>query len=574
MKNLNRLVAHISVKRFQIQKLYFVNLHIFISLKNPNPRNVRKIFTILSVSFSLIATAQTELVFVFFKDKPNKAAFYSNPLSELTQKSLDRRTNLGISLIDQDAPIETAYIQNIKNLGFTVTDYSKWLNGVAVNATAAEIQTLSQQSYVDHVESFVKNTNGGKQKEKIDKFKVFNQEFSGKEGLTTFNYGNGIYQINQVNIRPLHVAGFTGTGVTIAVIDTGFPSVNTGDAYKRLRDNGQIKGGYNFISKSTDIYNTSLNSHGSICLGTIGGYIDNKFVGSAPDADFYLYASEDGVNEIPEEELYWIEAAEEADRKGVDIISTSLGYTEFDDSRYDYTYADMNGTTSFIARGAQIAAEKGIFLTVSAGNSGDSTWHYLGTPGDNAKVFTIGAVTNQGVNSTFSSYGPNSAGVVKPDGSARGTNTYTVFGSTVTQASGTSLSNPLVAGGVACLLQSLPKTTSREEIKTKLRQNASLYPNTSEQMGYGIFNFYQTYQTLAVKDTAKIQVKIFPNPAKDVLHITSEKQLQSVEIYDLLGRLLKTETKNNINVSQLAKGTYLIKIKTGGQEVIEKFIKE
>ena len=154
-----------------MQKHYFVNLHLFISLKNQNPRNVRKIFTILSVGFSFIAMAQTELVFVFFKDKPNKAAFYSNPLSELSQKSLDRRVNLGIALSDQDAPIETTYIANIQNLGFEVTDYSKWLNGVAVNATPDEIQTLAQQSYVDHVESFVRNPNGGKRQNKIEKFK-------------------------------------------------------------------------------------------------------------------------------------------------------------------------------------------------------------------------------------------------------------------------------------------------------------------------------------------------------------------------------------------------------------------
>ncbi|MDP9955535.1 hypothetical protein J2X97_001172 [Epilithonimonas hungarica] len=532
---------------------------------------MRKIFTILSVSFSLIATAQTELVFVFFKDKPNKAAFYSSPLTELTQKSLDRRAKLGIALTDQDAPIEPTYIQNIKNLGFTVTDYSKWLNGVAVNATSAQIQSLSQQSFVDHVESFVKNPNGGIRKEKIEKFK----EFSNRDALTTFNYGGGLNQINQINVRALHVAGFTGSGMTIAVIDTGFPTVDTGNAYKRLRDNGQIKGGYNFISKNTDIYNTSLNTHGSICMGAIGGYLDNQFVGTAPDADFYLYASEDGANEIPEEELYWIEAAEEADRKGVDIISTSLGYTDFDDSRYDYTYADMNGTTSFIARGAQIAAEKGIFLTVSAGNSGNSAWHYLGTPGDNEKVFTIGAVTSQGNVSSFSSFGPNSAGVIKPDGSARGTDTYTVYGSQVTQASGTSLSNPVAAGGVACLLQALPTGTPLEEVKAKLRQNASLYPNPTSQMGYGILNFYKTYQSyLGVNEVNKIQIKIYPNPAKDLINITSDKKINSVEVYDYLGRLIKTEFSNKVNISQLLKGNYLLKIKTDSGESIEKLIKE
>ena len=557
-----------------MQKHYFVNLHLFISLKNPNHQNVRKIFTILSVSFSLIATAQTELVFVFFKDKPNKAAFYSNPLSELSQKSLDRRTNLGIALSDQDAPIEPTYITNIRNLGFTVDDYSKWLNGVAVNATPAQIQTLSQQSYVDHVESFVRNPNGGKRQEKIEKFKEFNQESANRNGLTTFNYGNGLAQINQVNIRALHVAGFTGTGMTIAVIDTGFPTVNTGSAFQRLRDNGRIKGGYNFINKTDDIYNQSLNSHGTVCLGTIGGYIDNQFVGTAPDADFYLYASEDAGNEIPEEQLYWIEAAEEADRKGVDVISTSLGYTTFDDSRYNYTYADMNGTTSFIARGAQLATEKGIFVTFAAGNDGNSNWHYVATPADNEKVFTIGSVTAQGNSSSFSSYGPNADGVVKPDGATRGSETFTVYNNMVTQASGTSLANPLAAGGVACLLQSVSKNISREDIKTRLRQNASLYPNYDDQKGYGILNFYKTYQTLGVPDIKKTQVKIYPNPAKNFINISTEKPIQSIEIYDVLGRLIKTETKNNINASQLAKGNYFLKIKTSDQEFIEKFIKE
>jgi hypothetical protein len=36
----------------------------------------------------LSVSAQTELVFVYFKDKPNKAAFYANPLSELSKNHL------------------------------------------------------------------------------------------------------------------------------------------------------------------------------------------------------------------------------------------------------------------------------------------------------------------------------------------------------------------------------------------------------------------------------------------------------------------------------------------------------
>ncbi len=532
---------------------------------------MRKIFTILSVGISLTAFAQTELVFVFFKDKPNKATFYANPQTELTQKSLNRRTTLGIPLTDQDAPIEPSYIQNVRNLGFTVTDYSKWLNGVAVNASPAQIALLSQQSYVDHVESFVRNPNGGLRKEKIRKFK----EYSSRDALTNFNYGGGLSQINQINARALHVAGFTGAGMTIAVIDTGFPSVDTGSAFKRLRDNGKIKGGYNFINKNTDIYNLNMNQHGSICLGTIGGYLNNQFVGTAPDADFYLYASEDADIEIPEEQLYWIEAAEEADRKGVDLISTSLGYYEFDDSRYDYTYQDMNGTTSFIARGAQIATEKGIFVTFAAGNEGNDPWHYIITPADNAKVFSIGAVTSQNNSSSFSSYGPNSAGVTKPDAAARGTDTYTVYDGQVQQHSGTSLANPVAAGGITCLLQALPANISRDEVRNRLRQNASLFPNHSDQMGFGILNLYKVYDTsLAVSDLERPIVRIYPNPAKDQIQIKTDQPIKEVQIYDMLGRLVKTETSGAINVSKLSKGNYLLKINTQNGTAVEKLIKE
>lgn len=545
-----------------------------MSLKNPNYQNVRKIFTILTLSFSLIVAAQTELVFVFFKDKPNKAVFFSNPLSELTQKSIDRRTRLGIALTDQDAPIEPAYISNIQNLGFTVTDYSKWLNGVAVNATPAQIQILSQQSYVDHVESFVRNPNGGKRAQKIEKFKEFDEEFSNREPLNDFNYGNSLAQIEQINLRQLHVAGFAGSGISIAVIDTGFPYVDTGSAFRRIRTKSRIKDTYNFVSKHTDVYSTSLNSHGAMCLGIIGGYIDGTFVGSAPNADFYLYASENDDVEIPEEQLYWIEAAEQADRKGVDIISTSLGYTEFDDSRYDYTYADMNGATTFISRGAQIASEKGIFVLIAAGNEGQSSWHYISAPADAPGVFTIGAVTSSGASSGFSSYGPNSAGVIKPDAAARGTNTYYAYNNSSSYGSGTSFATPLAAGGVACFMQSLPNTTSINQLKQKLRQDASLYPNPNNQQGYGILNFYKTYQTLAVNDGRRIRVKIYPNPANDFINISTDERITSVEIYDFLGRLIKSDSKSKLNISDLAKGNYLIKIKAGNKETVEQFIKD
>lgn len=524
------------------------------------------------IGYSL-AFGQTELVFVYFTGKPNKAAFYANPLSELSQKSLDRRTTLGIPLNDQDAPIEQSYIQNLQNLGFTVTDYSKWLNGAAVNATPAQIITLQAQPYIQSVESFAKNSSGGT---KILHQNKWENTTDTQKVLTTFDYGSGAAQIDQINLRQLHLAGYTGTGTTIAVIDTGFPTVNTGSAFSRLWTNNLIKGGYDFVSKGTDIYNTSLNAHGTVVLGAIGGYIQDSFVGSAPDASFYLYRNENTAVEIPEEELYWIEAAEEADRKGVDIITTSLGYTTFDDPKYNYTYANMNGTTSFIARGAEIAVNKGIFVLVAAGNSGQQTWHYLGTPADNTKAFTIGSVDSTGSVSGFSSYGPNSAGAIKPDGCARGTATPTVHNNAVTVVNGTSIATPIAAGGVACLIQAFP-TMNRDLMRNKLRQTASLYPSNTTQMGYGILNFGSLYTS--VLNTSELvkkhKVAIFPNPVKSILNIASESDVASLEIYDNLGRLIrKANDQKSIKVEDFPKGTYYLKIQTKAQVYYEKFIKE
>nr|WP_315029841.1 S8 family peptidase [uncultured Chryseobacterium sp.] len=517
--------------------------------------------------------AQTELVFVYFTDKPNKAVFYANPLSELSQKSLSRRSALGIPLNDQDAPIEQSYLQNLQSLGFTVTDYSKWFNGAAVNATPSQIITLQAQPFVLSVESFAKNHSTGVKILPIQK--SFNNTGTHKM-LTTFNYGSGSAQIDQVNIRPLHLAGYTGTGISIAVIDSGFPTVDTGSAFSRLRTHNHIKGGYDFVTKTGDIYNASLNAHGTAILGAIGGYIEDTFVGSAPDADFYLYRSENSTVEIPEEELYWIEAAEEADRKGVEIITSSLGYNVFDDSRYDYTYSDMNGTTSFIARAAGIAVEKGIFVLAATGNSGDKPWHYLLTPSDNSNVFSIGAVDSAGNSSVFSSFGPNSLGIIKPDGSTQGTNTTTVLDNGTITVNGTSISTPIAAGGVACFIQAFPNM-NRELIRTKLRQTASLYPGHNNQMGYGILNFGSIYSN--VLNTSEIIKKekfsIFPNPVKNVLSIVSEYEVKSSEIYDNLGRLIrKNSSEKSIHLSGFPKGTYYLKVQIKDKVYYDKFIKE
>ena len=80
--------------------------------------------------------------------------------------------------------------------------------------------------------------------------------------------------------------------------------------------------------------------------------------------------------------MNWCKAAEIADSLGVDIITSSLGYNQFDDSKMNYNHSQLDGKTSYISIGAKTAVSKGIIVLNSAGNQGDSKWQKIGFPGD------------------------------------------------------------------------------------------------------------------------------------------------------------------------------------------------
>lgn len=270
---------------------------------------------------------------------------------------------------------------------------------------------------------------------------------------------------------------------------------------------------------------------------------------------------------------------------GVDIITASLGYYIFSDPRYDYTYNDMNGSKTFVARGANIADEKGILLTIAQGNEAANSWHYLISPADSPKVFSVGSVDASGNASLFTSYGPNANNELKPDAAAMGSNTsytnssYITTGTAVSSGSGTSYATPVAAGGLACLLQALPNNVSRSLIKNKMRQTASLYPASSMNLGNGILNFNlaltEIQAALSVKSTTQNKLYIFPNPVKNTLQISTSHDIIDLQLYDVMGRIIKVLTPNKTqDLSLLPKGIYFLKIICPGETFTEKIIKE
>ncbi len=502
-----------------------------------------------------------EDAWVYLTDKPNASYYLEHPTEMLTQKALDRKNAQNIAIDLRDVPVHENYITQLKAAtGITVMAKSKWFNAVHVRGSIAAIKNLSNLSFVSTIVYANKNQNTKQLKQK--------QKAKFQETTTTFNYGSATNQTKMLNIDKLHEANFTGAGVTIAVLDGGFPSVNTMMAFKRLRDAGNIKGVYDFVDRDDDVYSNTTTNHGTLVLSVMAAYIETEFVGVAPDASYYLFITEDGNSESPVEESYWVEAAERADSLGVNVINTSLGYSDFDNSNYSYTSADMNGYTTFITKGANIAFEKGLLLVNSAGNSGSQG---ITAPADSPNVFTIGAVNAQKSYVTFSSVGSDTQPTFKPDVMAQGAATSTVTpNNTVVNANGTSFSSPIIAGAMACLKQALPNV-SNQELMQIVRESASLFTNPNYQYGYGIPDFWTAYNNavlLVENRSLNNSVILYPNPTSHNMLISTILQDTpfNVAIYNTLGkRILSMETIYNntpIDVSRLPNGIYIVSITT------------
>src|SRR5690606_582996 len=85
-----------------------------------------------------------------------------------------------------------------------------------------------------------------------------------------------------------------------------------------------------------------------------------------------------------------------------------------------------------------------------------------------------------------------------------------------------------------------------------------------------------TVSTLGVSDFQKIEIKLYPNPTSGLLYIETSQEIQSYEVYNLIGqRLLSGDYTGSIDIKDVSKGTYIIRLTTPNGEVFtEKVIKE
>jgi hypothetical protein len=523
--------------------------------------------------------AQTQDAWVFFTDKEDVQISIDNPISIMTQEAIDRKAMHGVVIDERDVPVNEAYIAQVKAAtGITVFAKSKWMNCVYVQGTMANIENLLNLGFVDSVEWADKSLNdfapgGGTA---TDKFAVENNP-----ERIIYNYGSAANQIEMIRGEFLHEQDFTGEGMIVAVLDSGFPGWATNPAFSHVVNDGRLLGTYDFFSRTTDV--TGTGSHGTQTSSDIGGFIQDQFVGTAPEASFYLFRTEYGPDENPREEAWWVEALERADSLGVDVVNTSLGYQAYDNPAYTHTYADLDGQTTFGARGGNHAFDKGLLLVTSAGNSGNG-FGTVGTPGDSPGILTVGAVSPAGFYVNFSSRGPTVDGRIKPDVMAQGQNSAVVDASgNVGTSNGTSFSSPIMAGAVTCLWQASP-TSTNAEVMQAVRESAHLFANPTDEMGYGIPNFEDAYNNLlelSVEDVfLEKNFALYPNPVSDVVNISFplSSEIAEVAVYTIAGELVMEKdvnaTDNRIDIASLATGTYLVSVTDGKTSNTFKVIKQ
>ena len=448
-------------------------------------------------------------VWIYFSDKDGSA-----PIS-LSAKTLNRRAKNGIQNDNlwYDFTVSSKYIDQLSSQGIKVINKSRWLNAVSALCSKSDLIKIANLTFVDQIKPVVGYT------------RTSSLEYSDIDPSSRdFDYGNALEQIEQINVRELHEQGYTGNGVRILVMDTGFSlthnsllGINVIEQWDVLKNDQET------ADETEEEVAVNQDYHGTAVLSTIASNAPGEFMGVAFNAEFLLAKTEDVAQEVQLEEDNYVAGLEWGEENGADVVSTSLGYLDW------YEYSDMDGSTAVTTIGVDIAASLGVVCVTAAGNSGSSSWYYIIAPADADSVISVGAVDDNDIIATFSSHGPTSDGRIKPEVCARGRQTWCVNPNSNTnysRLSGTSLACPLVAGAAALIIQARPDWSAME-VRDAIMMTASMADNPDNTYGYGILNAGEAinYGTTTKNDNADYSpidynlIRAYPNPFNPSINI-------------------------------------------------------
>ena len=552
---------------------------------------VVRFILLLFICGAIKANAQQKMVYkfaVFFNNKDTVTYPISNPELYLSAKSIARKQQQNIGFDMLDVPVNSINIKAIIKAGFNVHNTSRWFNCAIVfsddKQAADSLKKIIGVKQVIDVGFSVKKTIAQNNKE-VNMGEMISQleqkfpKVNDKNKQDSNIYGAGFAQAEMLNATVLHQINLNGSGVTIAVIDAGYRNANKHVVFKHALK--QVIATYDFVDMETNVFDND--DHGTAVWSCLAANDTFNFIGTAPSAKYVLLRSEDATTEFPVEEFYWAISAEYADSIGADIISSSLGYNEFDHDKYNYEQKHLDGKTTWITQAANLASKKGLFVINSAGNEGDNAWKQIAFPGDANDVITVGAVDKKQRFAGFSSIGLTADGRIKPDLMALGENvTIASEMGSIYEGDGTSYSCPILAGGIACLWP-LIKNNNATQIINWLHMSGSYYYKPNKYFGYGVPNLYLVYQ-FAInypKDTL-IDVRVLDDKNHHLTYYANHNEKLKIILVNALGKQVFSQTENvkhpgiirfKLHGSKkLKQGDYIIQIAGDDKKTAQRFV--
>jgi subtilisin family serine protease len=550
---------------------------------------IRSVFLVLFfLSFGLVAQAQDRYA-VYYKFKPQNGLTLQQPQAYLTGKALQRRQREGLAMDSLDLPVSGKYVELISKNSDYILYHSKWLNASVIIAKSGQIEEIKKFPFVERTELVAPGFSPPPSARiesliRVSASAQVNCDSKINSRILDLAENSYDFQNQLIGIDKMHKEGFAGKGITVAVLDAGFPGVNTASVFSHLFSGNQIIGQKNIVKPWSPHVFTD-HQHGTNVLSLIAAKETGKLVSGAYDSNYILIITEDFATEYRIEELNWVRGAEFADSLGVDIINSSVGYWDFDDPKMNYTLADLDGKTTTITRGANVASKKGILVVNSVGNYGAGGTSTLIAPADSKEVLAIGSVTKTSTVSGFSSRGPTGDGRIKPDLAAFGDSPVLIRSNgTAGISSGTSFSAPQITALAAGLWQAKPEW-KKADLLNALIKSATQFQTPDNSLGYGIPDFFKAFfgEILSLPEETS-EWKIYPNPLiENELKILFGSSLEgNFELLDMTGKIIietvlrRNDTKSPflISVENLKPGLYLVRFGTGINRIQTKLIRQ